>query len=331
MTKLWFSYSLPEGATLDDPEFNRSPYTHSWHVGRFLRQKAKERGWEFEYVNLDNMTPRTIGKEDICIYHAWFDEGCFSTQVTRQECKARFILQPYTEQMVGDEALGLLHEQWAAADHLLLNCGPYWFDRMPDSDYAQYHQKATRLDNFVNPALHPFKKHKWNEPGKRGVLAVGYDNPIKGMDKVEELARVAGLRLLHCGSVAEGFFKHVPQAISMKGMVFDEHNIAWICEHYDFFITMGRFDANPTTLSETALWGLIPCCTEQSGYYADNPFVNLKLDDIVHNLEIIEWLQYAPVPELEVTQKRIREYVLEHHTHEKRAVLIWDKMLEYIE
>lgn len=331
MTKLWFSYSLPQGITLDSDEPSRSPYHHSWYVGRFLREKAQERGWEFEYVNLDDDTTREIGADDVIVGHAWFTENAFMIQASRQECKARFILQPYTEKMVGPEALDLLHEQWGAADHLFLNCGPYWYDRMPDSDYAKYHQKVTRLDNFVNPVFHPFKKTKWNEPGKRGVLAIGYDNPIKGMDKVEELARVAGLRLLHCGSVAEGFFKHVPQAISMSGMVFDEHNIEWICEHYDMFITMGRFDANPTTLSETALWGLIPACTEQSGYYANDPFVNLKLDDIVHNLEVIEWFQYASVPELEEMQKRIRNYVLEYHTHERRIVYIWDRMLEYIE
>lgn len=330
MPKFWFSYSLAPGMTLDSPEPNRSPYHLTWHMGRFFRAKAQDLGYEFEYVNLDSLAPVTIGKEDICIYHAWFDEGCFSLQVTEQACKAKFIVQPYTELMVGNEALPSLHKQWDAADHLFLNTGAYWFDRMSQSDYARYFEKATRVDNCVNPALHPFKKEHWNKPGQRGFLVIGYDNPVKGLDKVEELARVGGLRLLHLGSAKEGFFSHVPQARSMNGLDFNTHNIEWICEHYDFFITMGRFDANPTTLSETALWGLVPCCTEQCGYYADEPFVNLKLDDLAYNLDVIDRLQSAPVPELEAWQARIRNYVLEHHDFKKRLALMWSKMEKYL-
>ena len=330
MPKLWFSYSFPPGMTLDSPEPNRSPYHHTWHLGRFLRDKARELGYEFEYVNLDSTDPVTIGEDDICIYHAWFTEGCFSLQVTEQPCKAKFIVQPYTEQMVGKEALPLLHKQWGHADHLFLNTGPWWFDRLPRSDYAHYYEKSTRLDNTVNPDLHPFSKTKWNEAGKRGFFTIGYDNPIKGMDKVEELARVGGLRLLHLGNVSDGFWQHVPQATSMSGLEFMPHTIEWLCEHYDFFITMGRFDANPTALSETALWGLIPCCTPQCGYYPNEPFIGLDLDDLVHNLDIVEWLQYAPAPELVHHQHRIREHVLEQHRFDTRIKTIWDKITEWL-
>ena len=330
MTTLWFSYSLRPDETLDSVEPLRSPYHHSWHTGRFLRQKAQERGWEFRYVNLDSTEPVTIGIDDIIVYHPWFIDGCFSQQILEQECAFRFILQPFTSKMVGSEAEDLLRRMWDGATWLLLNTGKYWFDTMQDGPYAQYKAKATRLDNQVNPARHPYSKREWSEPGKRAALCIGYDNEIKGLDKVEELARVSGLRLLHLGTVEDGFFQHVPQAISIPGMEFTPENIGWICQHYDCFMAMGRYDANPTSLLETSCWGLLPCCTKESGYWPDEPFIELRLDDLAHNLDRMDWLQRAPGAELQARADSIRQRVIDQHSIEARQTKIWDKMLEFI-
>ncbi len=47
MPTLYFSYSLP-GGSLDIQEPLNSPYSISWHVGRMLREKAAERGYDFQ-------------------------------------------------------------------------------------------------------------------------------------------------------------------------------------------------------------------------------------------------------------------------------------------
>lgn len=330
MVTLWFSYSFPSGMTLDSPEPNRSPYHHTWNTGNSLRRKAREMGWDFKYVNLDSTDPVTIGEDDVCIYHAWFDEGCFSQQVTRQTCRAKIILQPYTSVMVGKEALPSLHEQWQAADWLFLNTGQYWWDNMPSTEYAVYQSKATRLDNTVNPSLHPFSKRKWNKQGERAFLCIGYANPIKGLDAVAEVAQVTGMKLLHCGSTPDGFWQHGARVKSIGGMEFTPENIQWVCDNYDAFITMGRFDANPTALAETACWGLLPCCTPESGYYADEPFVGLKHGDMAHNMDVIEWIQRASVSELKTRVQRIRDSVITTHSIPARQELIWAKVLELI-
>ena len=330
VTTLWFCYSLRPDETLDSPEPIRSPYHLSWHMGRFLRSKAQERGWGFEYRNLNDTSPVTIGADDIVIGHPWFDGNTFIEQAFNHACRAKFVLQPYTERMVGAEAEPLLHQMWTQADHLFLNTGPFWFDTMDNSPYAQYKDKATRLDNQVNPALHPHSKRSWNEPGKRGMLAIGYSNMIKGLDKVEEVARVAGLRMLHLGTVDDGFFDNVPQCTSISGMEFTPQNIDWICKHYDFFFAMGRFDANPTSLLETSCWGLLAACTKESGYWPDEPFIELRLDDLAHNLDIVDWLQRAPSAELQARAEIICTRVIEQHSIEARLTKIWDKMLEFI-
>lgn len=330
VTTIWFSYSQREADSFDGDEPLRSPYHHTYHIGRMLRQKAQERGWGFEYRNLNDTEPVTIGPDDIVIGHPWFDGNTFIEQAFNQECRAKFVLQPYTERMVGPEAEPLLHQMWTQADHLFLNTGPFWFDTMSDSPYAQYKDKATRLDNQVNPALHPYSKRSWGEPGKRGILAIGYSNMIKGLDKVEELARVAGLRLLHLGTVEDGFFDNVPQCTSMPGMEFTARNISWICDNYDAFISMARFDANPTSLLETACWGLLGCCTKQSGYWPNEPFIELRLDDLAFNLDMIDWIQRAPAAELQARAETIRTRVIEQHPIEARLAKIWDKMAEFI-
>lgn len=330
VTTLWFSYSFPDYLTLDSPEPNRSPYHHTWHVGRMLRQQAQGKGWGFEYRNLFDERPVEIGLEDIVIGHAWFTGNSFMEQASQQPCRARFIMQPYTEKMVGDEALESLHFQWSAADWLFLNTGSYWFDRMPESDYARYADKATRVDNVVNPALHPHSKRQWHEAGKRVGLCIGYNNPVKGVDLVADLARTAGFKLVTLGLSDTTLFQHVPQLVMMDGMNFTPENITWLCQEVDFFLTMGRFDANPTTLLETSCWGLLACCTEQCGYYANQPFIELRLDDMVHNWDVIDWIQHAPQAELSDRANVIRQQVIAGHSIQTRLDTMWNKICEVL-
>ena len=330
MTTLWYSYSLRPDLTLDSPEPLQAPYTISWHYGRYLRQQAQALGWDFRYVNLDDTQGYTIGAEDIVIGHPWFtDENTFIQQAFRQSARLKLIVQPFTTLMVGDEALPTLHHLWDTANHLFLITGEYWWDLMDSSDYARYKAKATRLDNIVNPVLHPHSKTQWHKEGKRAALAIGYGGygaEIKGIDKVAELARIAGFKVVHLGTLKKPLFEHVPQAHTGTGMEFTPDNIAWVCNEVDFFISMGRYDANPTTLLETACWGLLPCCTPTSGYYPDEPFIGLSLEDIGHNLDMLQWIQYAPAAELADCAAEIRERVIAQHNPLLQCATLWQKI-----
>ena len=48
---------------------------------------------------------------------------------------------------------------------------------------------------------------------------------------------------------------------------------------YDFMITVGAMDDNPTTILESMAWGLIPAVTMQSGYENRAGIVNVPLND----------------------------------------------------
>lgn len=330
MPTLWFSYSFTPEMSFDGPAPLASPYKRTHYLGNLLRAKAAEIGYEFVYRNLDDVSPVTLDPDDIVIGHGWFVPNSFMQQALKQTCRAKFCIQPYTSNMVGDEALPVLYEMFDAADHLFLITGPYWFDTMSDTKFARWHTKATRIENAVDTDAHVFGKTTWNPPGKRAALCIGYPNPVKGLDLTADLARVSGLRLGHCGQAAPDLFQHVPQYTYHGGLKFTPETIKWLCGQYDFFVTMGRFDANPTTLCETAAWGLMPFCTPTSGYWPDQPFAELRTDDMLFNLEQVDKFQQMSEHELKARQAALRETVLRDFTWERTCGQVWEKMQEWL-
>ena len=330
MPTLWFSYSFLPHHSFDSEAPIASPYKRTHYLGNHLRAMAAQIGYEFQYVNLDDTTPRTIGKDDIVIGHLWFNDGSFIQQAFDQECRAKFCIQPYTHKMVGDEALPTLFKYFDLADHLFLITGPYWFDTMPDTKFGRWHAKATRIENAVNPDVHIFGKTKWNPPGKRAALCIGYPNPVKGLDLTADLARVSGLRLGHCGHAAPELFEHVPQYTYHGGLQFTPDVIRWLCNQYDFFVTMGRYDANPTSLCETSAWGLMPFCTPTSGYWPGQPFAALQTDNLLFNLTQLETFQYMPEHKLIEWQTSIRDVIIRDFTWERTCSVVWEKMQEWL-
>jgi hypothetical protein len=91
---------------------------------------------------------------------------------------------------------------------------------------------------------------------------------------------------------------------------------------YDFMITVGRYDANPTTILEALSWGLIPVCTRQSGYEDTPGIVNLPLDDPAGARAVLQRLQWAGSDEL-LALRHQGEAELGRHFH-------WDRFYEQV-
>lgn len=327
--KIWFSYSIPQGFSIDDPEFINSPYSISWNMGRFLRERARERGYAFEYRNLDSDADDVIGADDIIIGHLLYPNG-WMVRALDSEARLKFILQPYHHFQTAQTEEGWMQAQYAKATHTFAICGRYWWDTMGQSVYAACKANMTRVDMAVNADIHPYSKTAWGKPGKRGVLVLGNDAWYKGLSEAIELCRVGGYRMGYCGSAAYERFQHVAQFKHYGGVAFTPDTIAALCREYDFFVTMGSADANPTTLLETAAWGLIGACTETSGYYANYPFIGLK-KSLVDNLEIIDRLQDMSEYELRERSRRLREVVETEYTWVRFMKTVWGKISEHLD
>jgi glycosyltransferase involved in cell wall biosynthesis len=82
-----------------------------------------------------------------------------------------------------------------------------------------------------------------------------------------------------------------PELISLGYVDFSSPEGRKLVSNYDFMITVGNADANPTTILEALSWGLIPVCTPTSGYQDEMGIVNIPHDDVNKACAIIEDLQ----------------------------------------
>ena len=67
-----------------------------------------------------------------------------------------------------------------------------------------------------------------------------------------------------------------------------------VVSEYDFLVTVGKADGNPTTILEAMSWGLIPVCTPQSGYEGYESIINIPLGDAAGSVRILRNLQEVP-------------------------------------
>lgn len=329
MPTLWFSYSLP-GGSLDIAEPLSSPYSISYHVGRMLREKAALYEYDFRYVNLDSVDPVSFRPRDIVIGHCWHAPNSFMRQALDADIRAKIVLQPYSHQMVSAWDVPEYVALFSKADVLLFVTGEHWYATMPDNPFASLHEKVTRVDMAINAALHPFLKTKWSKPNARTVCVIGHDTPTKGYQNVAELARVAGFRLGHFGSSDGQSFTHVPCMIMHGGVLFTPENIAAICSQYDALIALPEADANPTVLLEAAAWGLTVFASKEAGYLPNQPFHELRKDDLSFNLRQIRAFQRVDEYELRRESQILRQTIEREYTFDKMCSTIWGKVSEYL-
>jgi glycosyltransferase involved in cell wall biosynthesis len=57
------------------------------------------------------------------------------------------------------------------------------------------------------------------------------------------------------------------------------------CEKYDFFVNTSVSDANPTTCTEAAAFGIPVICTVGTGYWPNEPFINIDDNNAVKTIE----------------------------------------------
>lgn len=338
MPTLWFSYS--DGGhditTADEPL--NSPYTITWHVGRFLQSYAHNAGYDFCYVNLDSVEPVEFGANDIAIGHVWDTPGSFMQQALTANIKAKIVLQPYSHGMVSAGDVQRYIDLFMKADALLFVTGDYWYDTMKASPFAALYPKVTRVDMAVNTELHPYSKTVWNKPGERAVCVIGHDIPTKGYRHVAELARVAGFRLGHFGSANEATFEHVPSMTFHGGHLFTPEIIQAVCAEYDALIALPTADANPTVLLEAAAWGLAVFCSQEAGYLPGHPFRELRrpgpmvdtAQAMAFNVVQMRAFQHESEYDLRAESTRLRRKIETDYRFDRMCAAIWSKVSEFI-
>ncbi|MDT8391071.1 MAG: glycosyltransferase [Lentisphaeria bacterium] len=171
-----------------------------------------------------------------------------------------------------------------------------------------------RIDMAVDRQVFPPVKKTFNPQGERRFLYIGKAGENKGTDYLDYLARLNSN--IHFGWV--GTVAKKPSAVKMHGYI----NLASskgreILGMYDFLLTCGRSDANPTTILEGAAAGLIPVCTPQSGYVNEDWVINIPLNNAGAASAILQDLQVAQESRLLELQQNAKKRLESHFTWER--------------
>lgn len=256
---------------------------------------------------------------DILIGHPTRDseQTVFNMSLKQPGWARTIVFSPFAHAML--EYNGYTDPFVMAADLYLAICGRYWFDTNESSAASHWHYKMIHCDLGVNREHFPHVKKSFNPAGRRRFLFIGRTMPSKGVDF---LCRIAEANpTIDFGWIGQG---EVPSKRIVPHGRHDFKNPAslQLAASYDFLITCGRSDANPTTILEASAWGLIPVATLQSGYYGNDWLVNIPLDDVAGASSIINDLNSCPESDLLARQQAgFRE--LDSHYN-------WDRVVRQI-
>jgi hypothetical protein len=176
------------------------------------------------------------------------------------------------------------------ADCFLAICGTYWSQTLKESVFSHWESKYIQVDLAVRRDHYPVIKDRFNPAGSRRFVYIGTARDYKGTNFLAKLARHN--RNLDIGWIGLAPAKY--KNIQLHGqMDFAEPAAKELLKSYDFLLTCGRSDANPTTILEAAAWGMIPVCTPQSGYWHEDWFANIPLDDVKGASKILQALNVA--------------------------------------
>lgn len=227
------------------------------------------------------------GEDDVLLGHPhpapW---TVFRRSLVRRGWKKTIAMFPYTH---GD----MRHVAWAEkiirrCDAFLAITGNYWFSTIGESPFAHWLPKMTHLDLAVDRSDYPALKRRFNPPGSRKFLYIGHNYWFKNMDYLMDIARSAP----DVGAAWIGWSRRaIPDLEVLGRQDFRTASAKALVSQYDFMITVGSSDPNPTTILEAMAWGLVPVCTRESGYVGYPGIVNVPLGDTARAVECLRGLQ----------------------------------------
>nr|MBA3329823.1 glycosyltransferase [Actinomycetota bacterium] len=192
--------------------------------------------------------------------------------------------------------------------------GNTWFQSVERSPYAHWRPKMVHVDLAVDRVDFPRVKTRFAAPGSRSFVYIGHSGWYKNTGYLSEIAALAPE--LDIGWIGSG-----PSAI--RGLTalgrrdFSTEEGKALVAGYDFLLTVGSADANPTTVLEAMAWGLIPVCTAESGYSGYPGIVNLPLGDARAAAAILTEIQRLPSSALEEMRRENDAALDQHFTWER--------------
>ncbi len=210
--------------------------------------------------------------------------------------------------------VGFIDDVIDQCDLFLAITGKYWFNHNTGPT-ARWKPKMLHVDLAVDQAQFPLLRTDVGERGRRRFLYIGNDHPGKNLSYLDAIAGSWN----HGTIDWAGRGKPLRHVTSLGFVDFSTRAGRELVSSYDFLITVGRADANPTTVLEAMSWGLVPICTPTSGYVDEPGIVNVPLDDVVGACAILDRLQDADNTQISALRQAARERLDTHFR--------WDRLV----
>lgn len=278
-----------------NPDFNSTPHAIGYELTTRLRQ-ARYTVSNYDWDELITIKPEN---DAILIGHAHpLPLTIFRNSMKQAGWRRIILLEPYAHGNAGQVAF--LENVIRYCDIFLAITGRYWFENITHSDFSHWKPRIQQIDLAVNRANFESIKSNFNLANKRRFIYIGNATAPKNIPYLNQIAE----SLPHMEFAWVGKGKSQYNALNQLGfMNFKEQKSLNTLHDYDFMITVGNSDANPTTILEAMAWGLIPVCTPQSGYEGYDSIINLPLNDIEGAKDVLEHLQTIDHQTLENWQK----------------------------
>jgi glycosyltransferase involved in cell wall biosynthesis len=266
-------------------------------IGRHLGQRL-EQAYRVIYHDLESLQAIHPSSDDVLLGHAMPSPfTCFRQSLKQPGWQRVLLITPYSH---GDPQYNAYIDRFIGqCDMYMAITGNFWFRTIQDSIFSHWLPKMVHLDMAVDRNDFPVLKNGFNPPGQRKFVYIGVYKACKNLSYLNQIAaRFPAAKIDWIGTGRS--FSHLKPRGAYD---FSTPEAKKLIQSYDFLITVGSSDANPTTILEAMSWGLVPVCTQQSGYADYDGIVNLPLDDLESAVKILNNLQALPEDRLRAMQQ----------------------------
>lgn len=232
----------------------QTPGAIGWHLARNL----ESRYGTVECHAWDGFQVIRPSAGDVLIGHLHPIPGTtMRRSIKERGWRRKILLNPFNFDVA---QVGFLEPWLGQVDALVAICGPEWSSRLDFSYFSHWSPKFVPVDLAIDTTFFPFQA---TSPGTaRRLLYVGHLRWYKNAKFLEALAEHLGdfeLAWIGSGGGLRGWraLGYVPLS-SPAG-----HEIA---HEFGASVTVGSFDANPTTVLESMALGMLPFSTPTSGW-----------------------------------------------------------------
>lgn len=286
-----------------------APDSIGYQLGQRLEQHYPVKYYDWDEIRVIKPAPG-----DVLLGHPhpapW---TCFRRSLSQSGWRRRLALFPYSH---NEMAVAYADPVLKHCDLCLAITGNYWFRSIDKSAFAHWRPKMVQLDLAVNRRDFPILKTGFSPAGQRRLLYIGHSGWTKNTDYLSELAcAMPGVVVDWIGRR----IRPVPNVNHLGVQDFSADAGRSIVASHDFFITVSKADANPTTILEAMGWGLIPICTPQSGYVDYPGIINIPVDNVPQAAAVLNQIQFAPQADLLAIQSLNWKLLDMHFTWDRFA------------